>query len=60
MKEGHESSKSNGTKKANGKGRNGEPVSLYPLAPEEAMRRMLRVPPEPKEKHQSERKEVGR
>ena len=60
MKEGRESSKSNGTKKAKGKGRNGEPVSLYPLIPKEALRRMLRVPPEPKEKHKSEHKEVGR
>jgi hypothetical protein len=58
MKEGHESSKPNGTKKVNGKGRNGEPVSLYPLSPEEAMRRLLSVPPEPKEKN--EHQEVGR
>jgi hypothetical protein len=34
----------------NKSGRNGEPVSLYPLTPEEAMRAILRVPPEPKDK----------
>ena len=50
MKEGHESGKSNGSKKVNGKGRNGEPVSLYPLSPEEALRRLLRVNPEAKER----------
>lgn len=59
MKEGHESSKANGSKKANDKGRNGAPVSLYPLTPEEAMRRLLNVPHEPKVK-QGEQKEVGR
>lgn len=52
MKEGHESSKSNDSKKVNDKGRNGEPVSLYPLTPEEAMQRLMRVSPEAKESQQ--------
>jgi hypothetical protein len=55
MKEPSESRKSGGShRKVNKAGRNGDPVSLYPLTPEEAMRRLLRVPPEPKEKKQVE------
>lgn len=54
MKGDCDSSKSNGSKKVNDKGRNGEPISLYPLSPEEAMRAILQVAPKPKNKQQSE------
>jgi hypothetical protein len=34
----------------NKNGREGDPISLYPLSPEEAIRAILRVPPEAKNK----------
>lgn len=41
-------------RKVNEQGCKGEPVVLYPLTPDEAMRAILSAPPEPKEKHQNE------
>lgn len=55
MKEAQKNGKARGSeKKVNKLGRNGDPISLYPLTPEEAMRRMLRVPPEAKETQKRE------
>jgi hypothetical protein len=55
MKEVSENRTPKGQKHPRSKnGRNGEPVSLYPLTPEEAMRALLKVPPEPKENKQAE------
>ena len=60
MKEAHSNSKSNGAhKRKNKAGRNGDSVSLYPLTPEEAMRALLRVPPEPKDKQTEQAKKRG-
>ena len=60
MKEAGESRNSNGSKKRSTKaGRNGDPVSLYPLKPDEAIRALLRVPPEPKAKQTEQAKKRG-
>lgn len=60
MKESGENRSSNGSKKRSSKaGRNGDSVSLYPLTPEEAMRALLRVPPEPKAKQTEQAKKRG-
>lgn len=57
MKDGNGSGKSKDVKHVpNPNGVNGDPISLNPMSPEEAIRRLLAVPPESKEKHQNEHK----
>jgi hypothetical protein len=42
-------------KSVNSSGREGKPISLKPLSPEEAIRAILSVPPVVKDKHPKER-----
>jgi hypothetical protein len=59
MKDANGNGKASGSKIPNKSSRKGEPVSMYPLSPEEAMRHLLRVPPELKENQREQARNPG-